>query len=105
MAANTAKDETTVVLMDGTKVVARPLKISLLRPFMKKFAEVEAVAQDNEKSMDILVDCVQIALQQYKPDLAEDKKALEEILDLPTVYKIVEVASGVNLRDAELLNM
>jgi len=93
------------VLMDGTKVVARPLKISLLRPFMKKFAEVEAVAQDNEKSMDILVDCVQIALQQYKPDLAEDKKALEEILDLPTVYKIVEVASGVNLRDAELLNM
>ena len=105
MAANTAKDETTVVLMDGTKVIARPLKISLLRPFMKKFAEVEAVAQDNEKSMDILVDCVQIALQQYKPDLAEDKKALEEILDLPTVYKIVEVASGVNLRDAELLNM
>jgi len=105
MAASTAKDETTVVLMDGTKVIARPLKISLLRPFMKKFAEVEAVAQDNEKSMDILVDCVQIALQQYKPDLAEDKKALEEILDLPTVYKIVEVASGVNLRDAELLNM
>ena len=105
MAANTAKDETTVVLMDGTKIVARPLKISLLRPFMKKFGEVDAVSQDNEKSMDVLVQCVQIALQQYKPELAEDKAALEEILDLPTVYKIVEVASGLNIRDAELLNM
>jgi hypothetical protein len=36
-------------------------------------------------------------MKQYKPELAGDVKALEELLDLPTVYKIVEAASGVKL--------
>jgi hypothetical protein len=42
-------------------------------------------------------------MKQYKPELAEDKEALEENLDLPTVYKIVEEASGIKLSDASLL--
>jgi hypothetical protein len=36
-------------------------------------------------------------MKQYKPELAEDLKALEDNVDLPTVYKIVEEASGVKL--------
>jgi hypothetical protein len=105
MAAATKTDENVVVLIDGTKVSVRPLKISLLRPFMKKFEGIAAVAEDNEKSMNILMECVQIAMQQYKPELSEDLKALEENLDLPTVYKIVEAASGNSLPDGSLLNM
>ncbi len=105
MAAATKADENVVVLIDGTKVSVRPLKISLLRPFMKKFEGIAAVAEDNEKSMNILMECVQIAMQQYKPELSEDLKALEENLDLPTVYKIVEAASGNSLPDGSLLNM
>jgi inhibitor of KinA sporulation pathway (predicted exonuclease) len=98
-------DENVVVLIDGTKVAVRPLKISLLRPFMKKFEGIAAVSEDNEKSMNILMECVQIAMQQYKPELSQDLKALEENLDLPTVYKIVEAASGNSLPDGSLLNM
>lgn len=102
----TKNDNTdTVELIDGTKVAVRPLKISLLREFLKKFEGVTAVADNNEKSMDILIECVQIAMQQYKPELAKDIKALEENIDLPTVYKIVEAASGVKLQDTSLLNM
>lgn len=102
----TKSDNTdTVELIDGTKVAVRPLKISLLREFLKKFEGVTAVADNNEKSMDILIECVQIAMQQYKPELAKDIKALEENIDLPTVYKIVEAASGVKLQDTSLLNM
>jgi hypothetical protein len=41
-------------------------------------------------------------MKQYKPDLAEDLKALEDNLDLPTVYKIVEEASGVKLGETTL---
>jgi len=93
----TTKHETQeLVLMDGTKIEVRPLKISLLRPFMKKFEGVAAVADDNEKSMTLLIECVKIAMEQYKPELADTAK-LEEVLDLPTVYKIVEAASGVTL--------
>jgi inhibitor of KinA sporulation pathway (predicted exonuclease) len=90
-------------LIDGTEISVRPLKISLLRSFMKKFAEIADVANDNDKSMDVLMECVQIAMQQYKPELAEDLAKLEESLDLPTVYKIVEEASGINLGESSLL--
>jgi hypothetical protein len=64
---------------------------------MKKFEGIAAVATDNDKSMSLLMECVQIAMKQYNPELAVDINALEEIIDLPTVYKIVEEASGVNL--------
>ncbi len=98
-----ATEKKTVTLIDGTKSEVRPLKIALLRPFMNEFEDIAKVAEDNEKSMNLLMECVQIAMQQYKPELAEDKEALEENMDLPTVYKIVEEASGIRLSDASLL--
>ena len=95
--ATTTFDAEQVTLIDGTKITVRPLKISLLRPFMKKFEGVAKVAEDNEKSMTLLIECVQIAMEQYKPELAGDIQKLEDLLDLPTVYKIVEAASGISL--------
>ena len=99
----TVHEENKIKLIDGTEISVRPLKISLLRPFMAKFEGIAAVADDNEKSMTLLMECVQIAMKQYKPELGEDLKALEEVLDLPTVYKIVEEASGIKLNDNSLL--
>lgn len=98
--ATTVNEKRTVTLIDGTKIEVRPLKISLLRDFMGKFEGIAKVAEDNDKSMNILMECVQIAMRQYKPELAEDAEALEDVLDLPTVYEIVEAASGINMGDA-----
>lgn len=94
-----------IELIDGTKLTLRPLKITLLRDFMKKFQGLDniEVASDNNKSMDLLMDCIQIAMQQYYPDLANDRAKLEDVIDLPTVYKIIEIASGVKLNDPNLL--
>jgi hypothetical protein len=88
-----------VTLIDGTEVAIRPLKVSLLRQFMKKFEGLPKVADNNDKSMDLLMECVLIALQQYAPELAADKAKLEENIDLPTVYRIIEEASGSNLAE------
>jgi hypothetical protein len=49
------------------------------------------------------MECVQIAMKQYAPEQATDLKGLEELLDLPTVYKIVEEASGIKLSEASLM--
>jgi inhibitor of KinA sporulation pathway (predicted exonuclease) len=98
----TINEEKKITLIDGTEITVRPLKISLLRDFMKKFDEISKVADDNDKSMTLLIECVQIALKQYKPELAADVKALEDLLDLPTVYKIVEEASGIKLGETAL---
>ena len=93
----------TITLIDGTEILARPLKLSLLRPFMAKFALLSEASEDNDKSMDILIECAQIAMKQFKPELAEDKEGLEELLDLPTVYQIIDVASGLQNSDAGAL--
>ena len=89
-----------LTLMDGTTISMRPLKISLLREFMKKFDTVVEVASSNVDSMDILVECAMIAMKQYSPDYAEDKEKFEDVADIKMVYKIIEVASGIKL-DAE----
>jgi hypothetical protein len=102
--ATTINEAEAINLLDGTTVSVRPLKISLLREFMDTFAKIEGVADDNGKTMDLLMKCVQIALKQYNPDLVVDLKNLEELLDLPTVYKIVEGASGIDLGTANLIN-
>jgi len=92
--AVTVNENKVVTLLDGQTIEIRPLKISLLRPFLQKFQSIQDVAEDNDQSMDLLIDCVQIAMKQFKPELAEDRASLEDLLDLPTVYKIVEEASG-----------
>jgi len=103
--ATNVNEEKVITLVDGQEINIRPLKISLLRTFMKKFETIQEVANDNDKSMNILMECVQIAMKQYKPELAEDRKALEDNIDLPTVYRIIEEASGVKLSDSNLINV
>lgn len=90
-----------VELFSGKKLALRPLKISVLRKFMKEF---EAISQtdvlgDNEKSLDVLVGCVAIAMEQFDPALAQNRDALEDELDMPAVYKIIEVGAGIKLND------
>jgi len=97
--ATSVYETTEIELMDGTKIKMRPLKISLLREFMKKFEGIAKVADNNDKSMDILIDCVQIAMKQYSPELSEDRAKLEDTMDLPSVYKVVEAASGIKFDD------
>lgn len=99
--ATTVHEANTIVLLDETEIKLRPLKISLLREFMAEFGKIDDVVEDNDKSMDILMKCVAIAMKQYAPKL--DAEGLEEILDLPTVYKIVEAASGVQLNEVASL--
>lgn len=97
--ATEIKEEVTITLIDGKEIAVRPLKISLLREFMKKFESLAGATSDNDKSLDVFLDCVQIAMKQYAPELADDREALEDNLDLPTVYKIVEEAAGINLTE------
>lgn len=98
--ATTVNETETLQLIDGTEISVRPLKISLLRDFMKTFEGIADVAADNDKSMNILMKCVQIAMKQYNAEMAGDVKALEDNIDLPTVYKIIEKASGINMTEA-----
>ena len=98
-------EEKTVTLFSGKEVKLRPLKISVLRHFMLRFEELGDVSDDNNGSFDVLIDCIAIAMRQYDTDLSDKteggKEKLEDELDMPTAYKIIEVAAGIKLGDDE----
>lgn len=92
----------TVVLQDGTKVELRPLSIKFLKKFMaeiNKFGEVKEEAE----GIEILIDCAGICLEKKYPDLVGNREKLEDALDMPTVYKIIEVCGGIKLDDPNLI--
>lgn len=95
--ATSVYETTTLELMDGTQIVMRPLKISLLRDFMKKFDTVVEVATNNVDSMNVLVECAMIAMKQYSPELSENREKFEDVTDIKMIYKIIEIASGIKL--------
>jgi hypothetical protein len=101
--ATTVHESQTIKLIDGTEITLRPLKISLLRKFMKKFEGIAAVVDDNDKSINLLMQCVLIAMEQYAAGMNVDLANLEDNIDLPTVYKIVETASGIAISDAAVI--
>lgn len=98
--ATTVYETVDIELMDGTQLKMRPLKISLLREFMSTFEKLAEASESNDQSMDVLIECVQVAMKQYSPELAGDKAALEDVLDLPMVYKVIEAASGIKFDDS-----
>jgi inhibitor of KinA sporulation pathway (predicted exonuclease) len=100
--AMTISEEKEIAFLDGTVIKVRPLKISLLKKFMEKFDTISEVATDNTKSMNVLVECAIIAMQQYSPEHATVEK-LEEVIDLPTLYAIINEASGIDLTGRSLL--
>lgn len=100
------------VLQDETEVEVKPLTINRLRPFMVEINKLGKL-EDDDDAVDVLFDAAQIAISKARPDLvgqtddnATQKKAkrekLEDILDMPTLHKILEVAGGVKLNDPNL---
>jgi len=90
-----------VELQDGRKVTLKPLPIKRLKEFMKVVTKLDTV-KDEEEAIDIFIEACAIALKKSLPELADNKEALEEALDVPTIWKIMEVCGGIKLGDPNL---
>lgn len=86
----------TIILLDNTEIELIPLKIKYLREFMEEFQNINKSKNDDE-SIDILTKCIQIAMKQYYPKLSKNKKDIEDNLDLPLMYDILEIAAGIKI--------
>jgi hypothetical protein len=82
-------------LIDGTLVEMSPLKIKYLRQFMDKFDEIKDSNTD-EESIIVLVECARIAMKQFYPIL-KTKDDIEDNIDLPTIYRIIDICAGVKM--------
>jgi len=88
-----------VVFIDGTLVNLGPLKIKFMREFMDIFQLIKFTAND-EQSIAVLSECATVCMKQYYPIVAS-KEDLEELVDLPTVYKILEICAGIKINPDE----
>jgi len=84
-----------ITLLNNTSFDASPLKIKYLRSFMDKFALMDGVKNDIE-AIEILSECVKIAMQQYMPHLSE---SIEDFIDLDILYDIIGQAAGIKIND------
>jgi hypothetical protein len=84
-----------ISLVDGTEIELRPLKIKYLRKFMDYF-DIIKFAKDDESSIKILSHCALIALRSQYP-LISTIEELEDSLDLPTVYKVLDITAGIKV--------
>lgn len=92
--ATTTKNTEIIELQSGKEVKIRPLNIKQLRKFME-VVERFKTADDEMDSMEVMLDAAQVALEPFEPEVAEDRDRLEEELDIPTIWKLLEVAGGV----------
>ena len=82
-----------IFLIDGRELEIIPLKIKYLREFMTTF-QLMKQAQNDDEAIDVLTQCASICLKQYCPEIAQEA---EDYLDLPTIYKIIDVAAGIKI--------
>lgn len=95
MATTVYKSEN-IKLFDGTEIELIPLKIKYLREFMDTFNNIKNTSNDDE-AIAVLVECVRICMKQYHPEISRRVEDVEDHLDLPTIYKVLEVAAGIKI--------
>jgi hypothetical protein len=95
MATEIYKTET-IKLFDGTDIDLIPLKIKYLREFMNAFESIRVSKNDDEAIL-ILVECVRICMKQFYPKISKNIKDIEENVDLPTIYKILDITAGIKI--------
>ena len=99
MMATTIYDIGNIELIDGNKISITPLKIKYLRQFMVAFEKVKD-SKNDEEAIEHLVECAVICMKQYAPEIDSVEK-LEDSIDLPTIYAILDIAAGIKIQNAE----
>lgn len=86
-----------VELIDGTELYITPLKIKFLKLFLGEFENVK-IAKNDDDAIDALAKCTVIAMRQYYP-LIKTQEDLEDNIDMPTIYKILDFAAGIKINE------
>lgn len=108
--ATSVYDTEEIELQDGTTVTLKPLNIKTLRKFMKTMERFGDEDTTEEESLDILLDASALCLKSQRPEFwneTEDAHGedYEDVVDMPTVYKVLDVCGGIKLNDPNLLAM
>ncbi len=85
-----------IKLVDGKELELGPLKIKYLRDFMDCFYRINESSSE-EDAISVLVECARIAMKQYCPEISTSTELIEDNMDLPTIYKVLDIAGGIEV--------
>jgi len=91
-----------ITLQNGVTVKLKPLTIKELRKFMVVIQKTAEVTTEDE-TLTILIEACAVALEKQLPELVKDVDAFEDVLDVPTINRILEVCGGIKMDDPNLL--
>lgn len=106
-----------LILQNDQEVTVRPLDLKRLRKVMTVIEDMNKAAlkafeagekktdsplDDDEGNLEFLIKATKICLEKQLPDLVADNDAFEEALDMPTIWKILEVAAGISMGSPNL---
>lgn len=94
----TVYDKKIVTLVDGRELEIIPLKIKYLREFMIAFESVK-ITRNDEDAIEALSECARIMMKQYCPEISKTVEEVQDHLDMPTVYEILEIAAGIKINE------
>jgi hypothetical protein len=102
--ATTVYDVVDIELSDGTSITLKPLPIKQHRKFMEIINSMqESEDQSEEAAMDVFIRASMECLKVSRPDLGTNRENFEEVIEIPTMMKILEVSGGLKLTDPNLL--
>jgi hypothetical protein len=92
-------DSDFVTLINNKSIEITPLKIKYLREFMIAFDLIKNTNSDDE-AIAVLAECTRVCMKQYYPAISSTVEDIEDNLDLPTIYKVLEIAAGIKINKA-----
>ena len=102
--ATTVYDVVEIELRDKSVLLLKPLTIKKLRKFLDIINELgkENAENTEEKTMEVFIQAAMFCLEDIEPKLA-NQEAFEDIIEVPTMIKILEVVGGLKTSDPNLL--
>ena len=94
--ATTIYNSQIIHLFDGTELEIIPLKIKYWREFMDVFENINDTKNDDE-AIAVLVECVRVCMKQYYPQISNTIEQVEDNIDMPTIYKILDTSAGIRI--------
>ena len=102
--ATTVYDVVEIKLSNDETVILKPLPIKQLKKIMSIIKEMDLPENESEDAaMEVFIKASMVCLEAVNSPLSKDKDLFEEVIDTPTMMKILEVCGGLKLNDPNLL--
>lgn len=79
--------------IDNHKIEISPLKLKYYKQFMEKYLTLKEV-KSQDIVIDVLSECVCIAMQQYRPNTYKTSEDIQNNFDIHNINKVIEMGIG-----------